>query len=825
MKMISLLIKEGNPKDFHLQVVSRRIMESALKQYLRTDTNGARKGGARPMRKVIQGSHTKRNSRVILALGLVGLAGVFECAAQGPPGQPASVPYTWKNVQIVGGGFVDGIIFHPSEKGLRYARTDIGGAYRWNDATQHWEPLLDWVPYPDRNLMGVESIAVDPSDPNRVYLACGTYTDPATPNGAILRSYDRGKTFQRVEVPFKFGGNENGRGNGERLAVDPHDGKILFLGTRHDGLWKSTDSGANWTRVESFPDVTEPPDASPAPNPWIAAARRGAGIVFVIFDPSSGSKVKACTTIYVGASLLGRDNLFRSTDSGKSWQAVPGQPTRYRPHRAALASDGTLYVAYGTVPGPWRMTDGAVWKFETKKNLWTEITPDKPVPGEAGFGYVGVSVDAHHPEVVIASSFDRWHSHRGNDDIFRSTDGGKTWKAVFGGGGTFDYSLAPYVADTPIHWLFDIEIDPFDPDHAIFTTGYGGWETFNLTALDAGQPTRWSVMSTGIEETVALELLSPPRGAHLVSAIGDYGGFVHWDLDKPAPERSSQPPLFGNTNGVACAEKNPEVIVRVGQASRHHRGRNISYSLDGGKSWQPAASTPQLDSSLGHIAVSSDGNTWVWVPEGSPAYFTRDRGATWTQCQGLPVNTRVIADRVNQRKFYALALFDGKLFVSTDGAATFNAQPLALPAGLPQRGGNRGDDRGGQDRLYATPGREGDLWLAAFDGLFQSTDTGKTFLQLRGVQEIHAFGFGKAAPGADYPALYLIGVVAGVRGIFRSDDAARTWVRINDDQHQWGLLLHITGDPKLYGRVYVGTHGRGIVYGDPAGRENSVGIK
>jgi photosystem II stability/assembly factor-like uncharacterized protein len=100
--------------------------------------------------------------------------------------------------------------------------------------------------------------------------------------------------------------------------------------------------------------------------------------------------------------------------------------------------------------------------------------------------------------------------------------------------------------------------------------------------------------------------------------------------------------------------------------------------------------------------------------------------------------------------------------------------------------------------------------------LYRSTDGGKTFVRLSGVQEIHAFGFGKAAPRADYPALYLVGVVDGVRGIFRSDNAARSWVRINDDQHQWGLVLHITGDPKQYGRVYVGTHGRGVVYGDPA---------
>src|SRR5271157_1052064 len=760
--------------------------------------------------------HGKRFGGLFLVVIAAALVLQPRLAAQTRSSTPSSVPYTWKNVQMVGGGFVDGIIFHPREKGLRYARTDIGGAYRWNEESKRWEPLMDWVSYPDMNLMGVESIAVDPADPNRVYLACGTYTNPRTPNGAILRSNDRGKTFQRTDVPFKFGGNESGRGNGARLAVDPHNRTVLYLGTRHDGLWKSSDTGASWKQVESFPDITEPAEAAPAGNPWEAMQHRGVGIVFVIFDASGGHKGEPSSTIYAGVSLMGRDNLFRSSDAGKSWSAVPGQPMEYRPHRAVLTADGNLYIAYGTVPGPWRMTDGAVWKLDTKSGEWKDVTPEKPEPGEKGFGYVGISVDAHNPQAVIASTFDRWHSGRGNDDIFRSTDGGKTWKAVFGSGGTLDASLAPYVADTPIHWLFDIEIDPFNPNHAMFTTGYGGWETFDLMDMDRDQPTKWSVMDTGIEETVALELLSPPKGAHLISAIGDYGGFVHWDLDKPAPEHSSQPPLFGNTNGVACAANNPDVIVRVGRASIHHPGSNIGYSLDGGKSWQPPATTPQASSALGHIAVSSDGGTWVWTPERGATYYTRDRGATWTPSQGVPANTRVIADHVNAQKFYALDLFGGKLFVSNDGAATFAEQALALPGGLPKSGGNRGDNRGGQDRIYATPGKEGELWLAAFDGLYRTIDAGKTFNKLSGVQEIHAFGFGKAAPNKVYPALYLIGVVDGVRGIFRSDNIAENWMRINDEQHQWGLLLHITGDSKQYGRVYVGTHGRGIVYGDPS---------
>src|ERR1035437_2817036 len=321
---------------------------------------------------------------VLFASVLIALAFLIPATAQNPAKKPASEPYAWKSVQMVGGGFVDGIIFHPTAKGVRYARTDMGGAYRWNDETKRWEPILDWVSYEDLNLMGVESIAVDPSDANRVYLACGTYTNARAPNGAILRSADRAQTFQRTNVPFKFGGNENGRGNGERMAVDPNDGNILYLGTRQAGLWKSTDRAVTWNKVASFPDVTEaPPPATPSAAPPTAQAQpgrgfgnrpsRGSGVVFTVFDPASSSKGKASSTIYVGVSLMGRDNLFRSTDGGNTWQAVPGQPTQYRPNHAVLASDGTLYLSYGTDPGPQRMTNGGVWKLDMSS--FTAIEP------------------------------------------------------------------------------------------------------------------------------------------------------------------------------------------------------------------------------------------------------------------------------------------------------------------------------------------------------------------------------------------------------------------------------------------------------------------
>ncbi len=182
---------------------------------------------------------------------------------------------------------------------------------------------------------------------------------------------------------------------------------------------------------------------------------------------------------------------------------------------------------------------------------------------------------------------------------------------------------------------------------------------------------------------------------------------------------------------------------------------------------------------------------------------------------------RVIADALDPHVFYAYSLADHMLFRSDDDADSFSG----APTNLPEIATRRGDARGGQDRLYATPGHGGDLWFAAWDGLYRaklaegiSQSAPISFSRMTGVDEVHAFGFGMAAPGKNFPALYLVGTVKGLPGIFRSVDEARTWVRINDNQHQWGLVLQIAGDPRIFGRVYVGTHGRGIIYGDPVKR-------
>ena len=162
------------------------------------------------------------------------------------------------NVAIGGGGYVTGIYLHPKERNLVYIKTDIGGFYRWNPANSTWIPLNEQFTKANSNYYGGEALALDPKDPNIVYIAVGKYTaDWWQSQGTILKSLDRGTTWTKLNLDLKMGGNESQRWTGERLAVNPFNSKNLFFGSRQDGLWKSDNAGESWTKVKSFPRLND----------------------------------------------------------------------------------------------------------------------------------------------------------------------------------------------------------------------------------------------------------------------------------------------------------------------------------------------------------------------------------------------------------------------------------------------------------------------------------------------------------------------------------------------------------------------------------------
>ena len=755
-----------------------------------------------------------------------GCPGAIDTATDGTAGTTATGPYLWKSVTMRGGGFVDGIIYSPVEKDLIYARTDMGGAYRWDPPMNGWVPITDWIGRANSNWIGIESIAADPVDANVVYMAAGTYMSSGS--GVILSSTDRGATFKANTIGVPMGGNADGRSMGERLAIDPNLTSKLYFASRANGLMVSTDSGATWSRVVSFPvtgGITYGGTASngtPYPGTNL-------GLSFVLFDPKSATIGSGSSTIYVGvADITDGSNLFVSKDSGLTWGPVAGGPSQWMPHHATFDSNGNLYLAYnygvvtksatdGTttnypVGGPNSFTAGGIWKFDPVAASWTDITPNK-----GRFGYGGVTVDPN-TGTIIAATLDWWNP----DEIYRSKDGGTTWIAIgrnaqhnLNGAEWLRWGAASCGTPNPTGWMGDIKIDPFDSDHVMYVTGQGVWSTNNATAAAPGDIV-WTFNDRNLEQTAVTDMVPSVNGAFL-SCVGDIGGMRNENLDQPSPIGMYSNPVFGSCSSLDVAGQNSDIVVRAGSASSSNSGKIGGYSTDNGRTWSPFATLPAgavTTISGGKLAVSADGSTVLWglsciiapaTTASTVFYVSSKMGAKWNAVSGLPGNSSIAADRVNPSKFYGYSYANsvGTVYVSNDSGMNFAAATPNSTAFL------------GRGTLRVSFGHEGDVWLASNSALYHSTESGANFAALGNVQAAYAVGFGKAADGSAFPSVFLLGAVGGVTGIFRSDDQGTNWTLITDDQHQFGVAGYLAGDENVSGRVYVGSNGRGVIYGDP----------
>ena len=146
----------------------------------------------------------------------------------------ATATTTWRRLPLGAGGFVTGLVVHPS--GRMYARTDVGGAYRYDRDARTWTQMLVAGAVPEAEVphpYNVESIAVAPSNPDIVLVSVGDDSNPGSESealpatGRVLRSTDGGRTWAASGTAFFISGNAEHRQRSERLAIDPADRAVL----------------------------------------------------------------------------------------------------------------------------------------------------------------------------------------------------------------------------------------------------------------------------------------------------------------------------------------------------------------------------------------------------------------------------------------------------------------------------------------------------------------------------------------------------------------------------------------------------------------------
>ncbi|MBP7792586.1 MAG: hypothetical protein KA120_05930 [Candidatus Goldbacteria bacterium] len=667
----------------------------------------------------------------------------------------------FKNVCVGGGGFVSGVVFHPSVKGLVYLRTDMGGAYKRTAKSTEWTCITDMFGKEEAFFNGVLSIALVENDDAKIYMMCGKYTGSKFPDGRLYVSDDYGFSWKWFRLPFKTGSNEKGRGMGERLAVSPVNPDVLFAGSTYDGLWKSINAGKTWKKIQNFPSKD---------------------VNFLLFDRSPEKRLIVATA---------DGNIYVSEDCGIKWSKVDDVPSGMA-YRADVLKDGRIYFTFDDSKGPWGIKNGSVWEYDLNSKRWRQLN----VKTDTG-GFAGIAVFPDADKRLLVSTICR----NGNDEIFFSKDGGKKFMPVLKNSKW--ESFAPYTKTMHPHWISDVKINPCDAGNVIWVTGYGIWETFDFF----GKKITWHFNDNGIEETVPMQIISPPKiKTRLISVMGDIDGFVHVNLNKSPEKRHT--PVKKTTLAIDYAGLNPDVLVKA-----YNSGLPFgAYSVNAAENWIDFKSRPAGATAGGvrSIAISADAKSIVWAATGAKVSYSHDYGNTWHISRGgVPAGYWIVSDKVSAGIFYVYDGKNGVLWKSEDHGMNF----FVVNSGLPDGKEKPGNDGMIDYEINCVYNKKNDVWLAAGgDGLFYSDNGGKKFIKIKSVKEAYRIGFGKEKKSGIYPCIYVWAKTGNVTGFFTSPDFARNWLRINDDRHQYGWIHCITGDPEIYGRCYLSAEGRGIIY-------------
>lgn len=751
-----------------------------------------------------------RVSRLVVGVWLSCL--VLTCSTVLSQTAPPLVPYIYAPVRLGAGGYVTGLVKHPANGEIAYCRTDVGGAYRWNAKAKSWDQLVSETGFPDQvgvefSDVGVESIAIAPNQPQRVYIAVFD---------SVYVSDNRGNSFRKVGPAFDLQPNNPNlwRVMGERLVVDPKNANRVLFGSRNEGLWYSESEG-NWQRSN------------------LPRGDVDCGISSVAFAPANTTAGTTPTPAYAG--VVGR-GVFRSIDGGRTWQTLhagPGSPpTAVEPSDLEFASDGTLVVVFangterGRPPGSiWKYRPGARWGVAASD--WKNITPTEVPWGE---NYYSVAVDPFNPQRWIVSQF-------GFKVAAITQNGGNTWQTLVEG-------WDPIFRNTgEILWQGKTEMGWFEHGDLLFDTtvrdrlwvagGSGVWFTDGVNQqIATSDRLDWRLESRGIEELVARDMESTQNYRPLFVTM-DFTAFQVFNPNRYNARRIVEGTLEDGWD-LAVNPWNEAVQVM----SAYKFGINYSkMSRDGGTTWNlfPSIENQSHPENLNHGAIAINQGTGgaehhlVWAPsDNSPPFFSHDNGATWNRPQGWPNGSdgapmvtgmwsqwfmaqTLTADPTRAGRFLMYLKHDGGVLIeSLDGGRNWQVLNRDLPMW------------GHHAKLLAVPRRPGQFWFASSraadpNGLWRSQDGGATFSRVEIFSEAISVAVGRRANTSPHLTIFVLGKIGNTTGVFRSIDNGETWVTVMTGN---GLRLLdqpvvLGADHYWFGRFYVGLGGTGFMMGAP----------
>lgn len=737
----------------------------------------------------------------------------------------------WEAVKIGGAGFVSGIVTGQKEM---YLRTDVGGAYKYNYEINEWEQIFAFINEADRGYLSVKGIAIDPTDDNTAYFLCGCayFSDART---VIFKTTDGGKTFTKSDVTdlIQVHGNGDGRECIEPIAIDPDNPDTIYAGgdvtAGKSALIKSTDGGKTWNSVDTYDELGLFTTELKYPM-WTNHMVRGTEEKEYNQQNGIGCILIEDGKVYVGTSVTGQANIHVASVKDDKFSVLSKDlPTANYPCTFSTDKNGNLYFTY--IAGlAFSGTAGGAFKYDTATGKVTDISPTNNAFGK-------IEVDRENPDKLVTRTCgvwsDQWFELEWTDDsiawgdhFYRSEDGGATWQDITPGQQAGQYTDNHYFISNPIdtngydwiygkacHWGSGMMIDPRNPDRVVMTSGNGVYACDNIWDEKGIQ---FYFQPDGVEEVVCLDFVSVPNGENY-SAIGDYDGFIHKDINE-IPQQYK--PNIGSTSAIAYCPSDTKVMCRVGE----HEGKAY-YSLDAGATWKDL----KVPNGGGKMAITKlkDGSyRFIKADSGNGSLqYSDDFGGSWTKCEGLDGSktTYPLVDLNNPAVVYGSGIKHNdywasdpnkkeptleeshySFYISTDYGATFKETVVSKYDQCDHTG----------DLAYL--GEDNILMAVGWNGMYSITEGG-TKIEKTDVFYCKTLGYGASEKEGGLNTVFMYGRPAetDAEGIYRSTDGGKTWDCINTDNLYGGTGNgnFLVGDMDEFGTVFMSTVGAGIVCG------------
>ncbi len=559
-------------------------------------------------------------------------------------------------------GRLNCVAVHPTDNNTIWVGAATGGIWKSTDGGNSWLPLTD-----DLKVLSVTALAVDPLDPNTIYMGTGDANGSQEPSVGVLKSTDGGVTWSTTGLTWNLSNFKYIR----QMIIHPNTPDTVLVAVS-DGIYRTENGGTNWKKVtvDDFFDLK--------------------------FNPVDPNIVYAASD----------DKLYKSADAGATWTTVFEVPNSDRlaiavtpanPAMVAAVSSSDLTDFFGGFNGLYVSTDTGSF-YELRSDFPNLLGWDTEGLSESGQGWYDlcIAVSPTNADLIFVGAVNLW----------KSEDGGFSWEIAthWNYGGPNDVPVT-HADKHALNWVGNTLFNGCDG--GLYKTDDEGATWTDLSdGLVISQMYRLGVSQSDNKVICGFQ----DNGTKLRSNFGGWtdelGGdgmecFIHPTNSNIMYGESQYGRINRTTNGgndwthiydnvpdePSGAWITPFVIDPNLNSTIYVGYNDLFKSTDQGDTWE-AITPPDLGLifDLQHIAVAPSSSDTIYISDGDRVFKTANAGAAWGTTTGnLPTAnflTYLSVDPSNANIAYVT--FGGytpnsKVFKTLNGGASWMNFSTGLP--------------------------------------------------------------------------------------------------------------------------------------------------